>query len=61
VSPEDSAALAEAIREVATRPEAAGCRAAAARRRLEREFALEPWLERYETIYAQAAEQVSKA
>jgi glycosyltransferase involved in cell wall biosynthesis len=51
VPPEDPASLAEAVRRVYADPTATALRARAARRRLEREFALEPWLASYERIY----------
>lgn len=44
-------ALAAAIRDVYTRPAAAAQRAHAARARLERDFGVSPWLERYVDIY----------
>jgi L-malate glycosyltransferase len=55
VRPNDPEALGAAIREVHTGREAAARRAAAARRRLEHEFAPEPWLARHEEIYRRAA------
>lgn len=51
VPAEDPDALAEAVRSVLDDPDAAGRRAACARRRLETDFAVEPWLDRYEEIY----------
>lgn len=51
VPSEDPAALAAAIAATLENPAAARERAGAARQRLEREFALRPWLERYETLY----------
>ncbi len=51
VAAEDSAALAAAIRTVYADRVGASTRAAAARLRLEEEFAVEPWLERYESLY----------
>lgn len=51
VPPEDPAALAEGIRDVWRNPDAAGVRAGAARRRLADRYAIEPWLDRYETVY----------
>jgi glycosyltransferase involved in cell wall biosynthesis len=51
VPPDDPASLADAVRETLSDPAAAHARACAARRRLEREFAVQPWLERYETLY----------
>ncbi|CAN5840837.1 glycosyltransferase [soil metagenome] len=51
VEPEAPAELAAAIRAVHDEPGDARCRAAAARERLERDYALDPWLDRYETIY----------
>jgi glycosyltransferase involved in cell wall biosynthesis len=53
VPSEDAAALATAIREVHDRPGGARGRADSARRRLDTEFALAPWLARYEAIYRQ--------
>jgi glycosyltransferase involved in cell wall biosynthesis len=53
VPPEDPAALAAAIRAVHDHPDAARSRADSARRRLDTEFALAPWLARYEAIYRQ--------
>lgn len=52
VEPESPAALAAAIRTVHGDPHAAARGAAAARRRLRVEFAIEPWLRKYEAIYA---------
>ena len=54
VPPEDNHMLAEAIRTVFSEPERAHRKAAAARARVESEFALEPWLARYEQVYRQA-------
>jgi glycosyltransferase involved in cell wall biosynthesis len=51
VPPEDPAALARAIRIVYDDPAAAATRARAARARLNAEFAFEPWIDRYDTIY----------
>jgi len=51
VTPEDPVALATAIRGVYYDRAAAQRRAAAARARLEREFGVAPWLDRYEAIY----------
>ena len=51
VPPDDPASLAAAIRDTLDNPAAARARAHAARQRLEREFAVRPWLERYETLY----------
>jgi glycogen(starch) synthase len=48
---DDPAKLAAAVRETLCNPAAARERASAARRRLEREFPVQPWLERYETVY----------
>ena len=47
----DPHALAAAIRDVYTRPAAAAQRARAARTRLNRDFGVAPWLERYVDIY----------
>lgn len=51
VPPEDPPALAAALREVRHDSEAARERARRAGRRLEEEFAVEPWLDRYQEIY----------
>jgi glycosyltransferase involved in cell wall biosynthesis len=51
VPPDDPAALAAAIDAVRSDPGAARERALAARRRLERDFAPRPWLERHEALY----------
>lgn len=51
VPADDPAALAAAIRGVHEMPAAAARRASAARARLERDFSVAPWLERYESIY----------
>ncbi|PYP11944.1 MAG: hypothetical protein DMD59_01360 [Gemmatimonadetes bacterium] len=48
---EDPLALAVGIRGVVANPAAAERRAGAARTRLERDFAVTPWLDRYEAIY----------
>ncbi len=55
VAPEDPAALAAAVRAVRNDPEAARERAWAARERLQRDFAPEPWLAAYESLYARLA------
>jgi len=51
VPPEHGPALAAAIRAAYRTPELARARAARARERLHREFAPQPWAERYERIY----------
>jgi glycosyltransferase involved in cell wall biosynthesis len=51
VPSDDPASLAAAVRDTLRNPAAAHDRARAARQRLEREFALPAWLERYETVY----------
>jgi glycosyltransferase involved in cell wall biosynthesis len=51
VAPGDPIALAAAIRDVYRDPATAQMRARHARARLEREFGVAPWLERYEAIY----------
>ena len=51
VPPEDAAALADAVRAVWRDPDAARVRAEAAHRRLVQQFAVSPWLARYEAIY----------
>lgn len=53
VQPDDPAALACAIETVLADPASAITRARAARCRLDTEFALAPWLTRYEAIYRQ--------
>jgi glycosyltransferase involved in cell wall biosynthesis len=54
VPADDPAALAAALRAVVADPDAARTRADAARRRLAGSFALDPWLDRYESVYAAA-------
>lgn len=51
VAPEDPAALADAIRRVHANARAAAARARRGRERLAREFALAPWLARYDHVY----------
>lgn len=51
VGADDSAALAAAIRTVYGNPLAGQHRARAARARLERDFGVAPWLERYRAVY----------
>jgi glycosyltransferase involved in cell wall biosynthesis len=51
VPAENPSALALAIREAWSRPDTRQARAGAARRRLESQFAVEPWLDRYEALY----------
>jgi glycosyltransferase involved in cell wall biosynthesis len=51
VPSEDDGAIAEAVRSVYCDPEAARHRALAAHQRLRRQFAVEPWLARHETLY----------
>ena len=51
VPSEDSLALSAAIRDVYAHPAAAARRAHAARARLKTEFGVEPWLDRYESVY----------
>lgn len=53
VPPEDPAALARALQQVAADPEAARQRATAAGRRLETAFSEQTWLDRYESLYHQ--------
>lgn len=57
VPPEDTRALAEAIRSVVQDPEAAARRAAAASRRLEASYGLEGWLDSYERVYDEITER----
>ena len=54
VPPEDPGAIAGAVQTIRLDPAPAARRAAAARTRLEREFAVEPWLDRYEDVYRAA-------
>lgn len=49
--PDDAAALAAALDSLLARNDRAARCVAAARSRLERDFALEPWLDRYERLY----------
>lgn len=51
VPSEDPLALAEAVLQVRAGPKEARARAEEARRRLHREFAVEPWLSAYERVY----------
>lgn len=60
VPAEDPRALAAAIAALRANPDEAGRRAAAARRRLERDFALEPWLHRYEELYRSLARETPR-
>ena len=55
VPSDDAARLAAALRDTLANPEAAAVRARGAQRRLEREFAVQPWLARYETLYGAIA------
>ena len=61
VLPEDPIALARAIRSVYQDPDGSAARASAVRRRLKTEFALEPWLEQYESIYRRVVGQRASA
>ena len=54
VAAEDAEGLAAEVRGVFANPGRAAGRAAVARRRLEREFAVGPWVERYRDVYEQA-------
>jgi glycosyltransferase involved in cell wall biosynthesis len=54
VPPSRPEVVAEALRSVYLRPRLAEERAASARRRLEREFTLDPWLDQYEEVYFSA-------
>jgi glycosyltransferase involved in cell wall biosynthesis len=51
VPPDDPRALAAALRRVLADPASAGARTAAAGRRLATQFAVDPWLDRYEQVY----------
>jgi len=55
VEPDDEAELAAALRQVLADPVAAASRAERARRRMDEQFALEPWLDRYEALYRSLA------
>jgi glycosyltransferase involved in cell wall biosynthesis len=57
VAPDDPHALAAAIDAMRSDPAAARSRAAAARRRVERDFAPRPWLERHEALYRSLSER----
>ena len=54
VPSESPAAIAPAILDVRGDPRAAAARAASARDRLATDFALEPWLDRYQQVYHSA-------
>jgi glycosyltransferase involved in cell wall biosynthesis len=54
VPPEDPSALARAIEQITRDPSAAAARAAAARRRLGRDFAPDPWVARVDKVYTEA-------
>lgn len=54
VTPEDPAAIAAGLRAVFTDPESAAIRAASARRRVESIYAVQPWVEKYDAVYAAA-------
>ena len=55
VPPGDPQALADAIQDVREDPLAAQERAAAARRRLDRDFSLDRWLDQYDQLYDDVA------
>jgi glycosyltransferase involved in cell wall biosynthesis len=57
IPPLDPAALAEAIRVACGNPAAASQRADHARRRLATQFAIEPWVERYDRAYRAAMQR----
>ncbi len=59
VGSDDSIALAAGIRDVFWGTAAAARRASTARRRLEHEYAVGPWLDRYETVYRLVTTHVS--
>jgi len=54
VQPEDPVALASGIRAVLSDAAAAADRAAGARARVERDFAISPWLDAYDAVYERA-------
>lgn len=60
VPPEEPGALADAVTRVREDPGAARDRARRARERLRRRFAPGPWIDRYEEIYREAVEAVSR-
>src|SRR5262249_54229539 len=51
VPPDHPDLLAHALQEVLAAPDVARARAAAARSRLDSRYGLEPWINRYETLY----------
>jgi len=55
VPPEDPYALADAIRGLVGDPAGAKRRAAAARVKLEQDFAIDPWISRYVRVYQRVA------
>lgn len=55
VAPEDPEALAQALRGALAEAGASAARAEAARDRVDREFAITPWLARYEALYRAVA------
>jgi glycosyltransferase involved in cell wall biosynthesis len=59
VPPNDPIALAAEIRRAWADPAAAARRASAARARLERDFGVAPWLDRYETVYRLVRKRVA--
>ena len=52
VPPDDPRAMADALRQVLADPSAARIRATAARQRLAASYSIEPWLARYDAVYA---------
>lgn len=59
VAPADPVALAAAIRDAYRNPSVARSRAERARRRLVTDFALPPWIDRYDAIYRTASDGAS--
>jgi glycosyltransferase involved in cell wall biosynthesis len=53
IASEDSVALARALRTIQDDPSAAHARSIAARERLAEVYGLEPWIERYDHLYAE--------
>jgi glycosyltransferase involved in cell wall biosynthesis len=60
VPPDDPIALAAEIRRACADPAAAARRASAARARLQRDFGIAPWLDRYETVYRLVRKRIAR-
>lgn len=61
IPPENPEALAAAIRAVVSDPESAARRAVSGERRLAAQFAMDPWIDRYESIYRQVRSTAAKS